>query len=96
MRLPEGKAVHVTPEMTCKEIRELKAADVDAADKASDVLAGEPVACTDTVNLWCRTITKDNINEVFKLLREYLGRTVNIDVEIPYFNGEEVPVENLA
>lgn len=96
MRLPEGKAVHVTPEMTCTEIRELKSADESIGGKTPDVAAGEPVACVDTVNLWCREITKGNINEVVKLLRDHIGRRINIDVEIPYLNGEEVPAEKTA
>lgn len=98
MRLPEGKAALVSPSMTCKEIRELKSGEgaETSGDKTPDVAAGEPVACTDTVNLWCRTLTKDNINEVVKLLREHIGRTINIDVEIPYLNGEEIPVKQTA
>lgn len=87
MRLPEGKAALVTPEMSCKDIRALK-----SEDDSSEASGAEPNEYTDTVNLFCRTLTKGNLKSLMKELEQYVGRVVTVDVEIPMKDGEIVPV----
>lgn len=87
MRLPEDKAELATPEMTCKEIRALKEAEAEPVEEC-----GAPDTWTETITLFCRELTKDNLLILIKLLRENIGRVVTVEAEYTMANdGETQP-----
>jgi len=79
LSLPEDKVNEITPEATCKEIREIKKAERGGDDQEA---AGAPgVKINPPIVVFERQLTQDNLPIVIKLLRENVGREMYIAVE---------------
>lgn len=90
LRLPDEAAALATPDMTCKEIKALKAGTDGTGDEPDNK---EPDECVDVVNIFERKLTASNLKQLAKILEQHIGREISVDVTIPMRNGEPVPVD---
>lgn len=93
LRLDTSTIALCSPEMTCKEIRSLGSAALESGSGEIESEKAEPEYYTDNVNLFHRVITPDLLDEVVSMLRENMGRVINIDVAISYHDGVLIPAE---
>lgn len=80
LSLPEDKVKDVTPDKTCREIRDMKK---ESSDSVLDE-EGEGASVTEIrtpIELFSRVLTQDNLVLVIKVLRENVGKEISIYVE---------------
>lgn len=95
LRLNTDTIALCSSSMTCKEIRALGSA---ALENGSDEIESEKTEAeyhTDYINLFSRVITPDLLSDVITMLRENMGRVINIEVGMSYHNGVLMPAESV-
>lgn len=82
LAMPDEKLNDITPDTTCKEIRNIKkSADRDPEDPDdSETLSLSSVRVNPPLVVFERVLTNDNLPIVIKLLRENIGRDLYIAV----------------
>lgn len=81
LALPEEKVKEVTPDKTCKEIREMKKESGEESESAETSGLPEDYEAHPPIEVFSRTLTKENIALVISLLRENIGKEISIYVE---------------
>lgn len=77
LTLPNDKISDVTPDMTCKEVRALKK---DAEHEQEDEAEQEVFEDGQPYNLFARTLTQGNFETVVNLLKDVIGKEIQIIV----------------
>ena len=81
LALPEDKVKEVTPDKTCKEIREMKKDSSEESESAEMSGLPEDYEAHPPIEVFSRTLTKENMALVISLLRENIGKEISIYVE---------------
>lgn len=76
LTLPAEKIHSVTPDMTCKEVRALKKQEVDEEEEEDE----EEEDLEQPYNLFCRVLTENNLDTVINLLKDVIGKDIQIIV----------------
>lgn len=76
LTLPAEKLDSVTPDMTCKEVRALKKQEVDEEEEEDE----EEEDLEQPYNLFCRVLTENNLDTVINLLKDVIGKDIQIIV----------------